>query len=151
MKFVKADWAPEMHGFDLDPSAYLAELPKMRDALPAGAWAFAADTEHYSMRGSRCVKDLELAEISVPTDKRGVLTIDFAANQWKHESGLRIRYSGVSHFAIDYDQSIDWMQVDTVLLDEILPRQDGCLHEIALTDASIIVHCQDLEAVWGGA
>ncbi|MCX4790090.1 MULTISPECIES: hypothetical protein [unclassified Streptomyces] len=43
------------------------------------------------------------------------------------------------------------MPADTVLLDEILPRQDGCLHEIALTGASIIVHCQELEAVWGDA
>ncbi|MFD4131235.1 hypothetical protein [Streptomyces goshikiensis] len=149
MKFVKADWDAEMHGFDLDPSAYLAELQNMRDELPAGAWAFASDAEHYSMRSSRCVKDLELAAISVPTDKRGVLTLEFSANQWKHESGLLIRYSGVSHFSIDYDQSIDWMQADAVLLDEILPRQDGCLHEIALTDASITVHCRDLEAIWG--
>ncbi|WP_405900515.1 hypothetical protein OG242_26430 [Streptomyces sp. NBC_00727] len=150
MKFVKAEWDAEVHGFDLDPSAYLGELPKMRDALPPGAWAHASDAEHYRMRSSRCVKDLELAEISVPTDKRGIVVIDFAANQWKHESGLRIRYSGVSHFSIDYDQSIDWMQADTVLLDEVLPREGGCLHEIALTDASITVHCQDLEAVWGG-
>ncbi|MFI5668156.1 hypothetical protein [Streptomyces sp. NPDC051704] len=149
MKYVKADWDSEMHGFNLDPSAYLIELPQMRDALPAGAWAFASYAEHYSMRSARSVKDLELAGISVPTDKRGVLTLEFSANQWKHESGLRIRYSGVSHFSIEYDQSIDWMQADTVLLDEILPRHDGCSHEIALTDASITVHCQDLEAVWG--
>lgn len=151
MRFVKAEWDSEMNGFSLDPSSYLAELPHMRDALPAGAWAFASDVEHYRMRSSRCVKDLELAGISVPADKCGVLTLEFAPNQWKHESGLRIRYSGVSHFSIDYDQSIDWMQTDTVLLDEILPREGGCLHEITLTDASIIVHCQDLEAVWGVA
>lgn len=150
MKFVKAEWDAEMHGFDLDPSDYLAELPKVRDALPPGAWAYASDAEHYSMRGSRCVKDLELAAISVPTDKRGILVIDFAANQWKHECGLRLRYSGVSHFSIDYDRLIDWMQADTVLLDEILPREGGCLHEIALTDASITFHCQDIEAMWGG-
>jgi hypothetical protein len=43
------------------------------------------------------------------------------------------------------------MLVDAVLLDEILPDEDGgCTHEIALTDASILVRCRDLEAVWGG-
>lgn len=151
MKFVTAEWDSEMSGFSLDPSPYLAELPQLRDALPTGAWAFASDAEHYRMRSSRCVKDLELAGISVPTDKSGDLVLEFAPNQWKHESGLRVRYFGVSHFSIDYDQTIDWMQADTVLLDEILPREDGCLHEIALTDSSITVHCRDLEAVWGTA
>jgi hypothetical protein len=41
------------------------------------------------------------------------------------------------------------MAVDTVMLDEITPHEDGCRHEIALTDLSIIVHCADLRAVWG--
>ncbi|MHB9861025.1 hypothetical protein [Streptomyces sp. YIM S03343] len=55
-------------------------------------------------------------------------------------------------FSIDYEHSIDWMSVDTVLLDEILPNEDGgCLHEIALTDASITVRCEDLQAVWEDA
>ncbi|MEU9398944.1 hypothetical protein [Streptomyces sp. NPDC048242] len=44
--------------------------------------------------------------------------------------------------------SINWMLVDTVLLDEIVPDRDGgCVHEIALTDASITVRCEDLHAV----
>jgi hypothetical protein len=44
------------------------------------------------------------------------------------------------------------MSVDTVLLDESLPDEDGgCLHEIALTDASITVRCADLQAVWEDA
>ncbi|MFF2132693.1 hypothetical protein ACFVW1_46635 [Streptomyces olivochromogenes] len=150
MKFVKADWDPELHGFHLDAGAYLAELPHLRDSLPAGAWTFASDPAHYSMgTGTHCVKDLELSGTHLATDKSGGLVLEFGPNQWKHDSGLRISYSGVRHFSIDYDHSIDWMQVDTVLLDEILPDEDGgCLHEIALTDASITVRCRDLEAVW---
>ncbi|TQK45049.1 hypothetical protein FBY35_6590 [Streptomyces sp. SLBN-118] len=81
MKFVKADWDPNPGGFNLDPSAYLAELPKIREALPAGAREFAFDAGHYSMRSNRCVKDLELAGIHVATDKNGVLTLEFAPNQ----------------------------------------------------------------------
>ncbi|MFJ9818154.1 hypothetical protein ACIRU3_23390 [Streptomyces sp. NPDC101151] len=42
--------------------------------------------------------------------------------------------------------------VDTVLLDEILPDEGGGrIHEIALTDVSITVRCEDLQAVWGDA
>lgn len=36
MKYVTAVW--ESDGFYLDPRAYLAELPKLRDQLPVGAW-----------------------------------------------------------------------------------------------------------------
>lgn len=154
MKYVTAVWNDDQHGFYLDPSPYLDELPKLRDELPFGARAFASDPAHYDMgRGNtRCVKDLELSGIHLATDKSGGLVLEFGPNQWKHDSGLRISYSGVRHFSIDYDHSIDWMQVDTVLLDEILPDEDGgCLHEIALTDASITVRCRDLEAVWGSS
>jgi hypothetical protein len=56
----------------------------------------------------------------------------------------------VNHFSIGYEHAIEWMLVDAVLLDEILPDEDGgCVHEIALTDASITVRCEDLQAVWG--
>ncbi|MGW1867503.1 hypothetical protein ACWCPS_18270 [Streptomyces mauvecolor] len=149
MKFVKADWDPELNGFFLDSTAYLAELPRIQEELPPGARAFASDAGHYSMGSSRCVKDLELAGIHVVTDKSGTLTLEFTGNQWKHEAGLSIRYAKVSHFSIDYEHSVDWMQADTVLLDEILPDNGGCIHEIALTDAAITVRCEDLDAVWG--
>ncbi|MFI2639496.1 hypothetical protein [Streptomyces sp. NPDC018610] len=150
MKYVTTDW--QEHGFYVDPRAYLAELPHFQDHLPPGAREFSCEPSHYALgHGSRrCVKDLELSGIHVPTDKSGGLTLEFAPNQWKHVSGLRISYSGVTHFSIDYDRAIDWMLVDTVLLDEILPDGDGgCVHEIALTDATVTVRCQDLRSVWG--
>ncbi|GGP74652.1 hypothetical protein [Streptomyces melanogenes] len=44
---------------------------------------------------------------------------------------------------------IDWMRSDAVLLDELLPADDGgCTHETALADATITVHAHDLRAVW---
>lgn len=149
MRYVTAVW--DDGGFYLDPRAYLAELPRLRAGLPPGARSFATDPGHYDVAGAtRCVKDLELAGIHPATDKTGGLVLDFAPNAFKHHSGLRISYSGVRHFSIDHQHSIDWMNVDTVLLDEILPGEDGgCLHEIALTDASITVRCEDLRAVWG--
>ncbi|GGS99622.1 hypothetical protein [Streptomyces cinerochromogenes] len=150
MRFVETRW--DGYGFFLDPSAYLAELPRLRGVLPPGAWAFVSEPGHYDIpRADRCVKDLELAGIHPATDKSGRLVLEFAPNRFKHESGLRISYTGVRHLSIDYEHSIDWMAVDTVLLDEILPDEDGgCVHEIALTDARITVRCRDLEAVWGG-
>ncbi|MFI6351623.1 hypothetical protein ACIBJF_02925 [Streptomyces sp. NPDC050743] len=157
MKFVKALW--QDHGFHVDPTAYLAELPRLRGVLPPGAWAFASDPGHYDIPGAvRCVKDLELAGIHPATDKSGRLVLEFAPNRFKHDSGLLVSYSGVRHFSVDYHRAIDWMRVDTVLLDEILPDEEagedgveagGCVHEIALTDASITVRCQDLHAEWG--
>lgn len=149
MKFVKVAWNPELQGFHTDAQAYLAELPRLRDALPPGAWNFASDPGHYSMRNTRCVKDLELSGIDVATDKSGRLTLQFSPNEWKHDTGLTINYSGLRHFSINYQDEVDWMQADTVLLDEILPDQDeGCVHEIALSDASIVVRSKDLQAVW---
>ncbi|GHJ40490.1 hypothetical protein [Streptomyces sp. TS71-3] len=150
MKFVKADWDADLQGFYVDPQSYLAELPKLRDQLPPGAWEFASDPAHYSMSSTHCVKDLELSGIHLATDKSGRLTLEFAPNEWKHDTGLTITYSGVRHFSIDYQQEIDWMPADAILLDEILPDQDGgCIHEMALTDASITVRSNDLRAVWG--
>ncbi|MFG2354803.1 hypothetical protein [Streptomyces sp. NPDC048521] len=149
MKYVTAVW--DDGGFYVDARAYLAELPRLRAHLPPGARSFATDPGHYDIAGAtRCVKDLELAGVHLATDKSGSLVLDLAPNKFKHDSGLRISYSGVTHFSIDHGHSIDWMPVDTVLLDEILPDENGgCLHEIALTDASITVRCEDLRAVWG--
>ncbi|MFB0616112.1 hypothetical protein [Streptomyces sp. AGS-58] len=151
MKYVTAVW--DDGGFYVDPTAYLAELPRLGASLPPGARSFANDPGHYDIAGAaRCVKDLELAGVHLATDKSGGLVLDFAPNKFKHDSGLRINYSGVKHFSIDYQHSIDWMSADTVLLDEILPDEDdGCLHEIELTDATITVRCADLHAEWGHA
>ncbi|MFE9121979.1 hypothetical protein [Streptomyces sp. NPDC007172] len=152
MKYVSVIW--DDGGFLVDPRPYLTELPAFRDQLPVHAKEFATDPAHYALGAgnTRCVKDLELSGIQVATDKSGGLILEFTPNQWKHDAGLRISYSGVRSFSIDYHHAIDWMPVDSLLLDEILPDGDGgCTHEIALTDASIVVRCEDLRATWGDA
>ncbi|MGW6269269.1 hypothetical protein [Streptomyces sp. NPDC055060] len=152
MKYVKVDWDPEHHGFRVDARDYLAVLPELRDSLPEGARAFASDVGHYDFTGERCVKDLELADISLPTSTMGgsgTAEIAFRPNQWKHATGLRIVYTGVTHFSVDYESSIDWMEAITVLLDETRPAEEGIVHEIELTDATITVRCEDLTATWG--
>ncbi|MEU6768937.1 hypothetical protein ABZ916_41290 [Streptomyces sp. NPDC046853] len=162
MKYVQVDWDEEWHGFRVDPREYLAALPTLRGALPAGAWAFASDAQHYAFANVRCVKDLELTDISLPTRTArgtGRASLTFAPNKWKHDEGLRIEYEGVTRFSIDYARSIDWAQTITLLLDEVLPCEargggeceagcGGVTHEIELTDATITVHCTDLTATW---
>jgi hypothetical protein len=157
VKFAKAVWDPEHHGFFVDPHPYLAELPAFLGRLPAGAREFASDPGHYDMRSAHCVKDLELSGVRVATDKSGGLVLEFSPNRFKHDGGLAVTYVGVRHFSIDYLHEIDWMDADTVLLDEILPTGDddgsgdgegGCVHEIVLTDATVTVRCADLRAVW---
>ncbi|MGW6062803.1 hypothetical protein [Streptomyces sp. NPDC055189] len=156
MKYVQADWDEEAHGFRVDPRQYLAVLPALRGALPAGAWAYASAPEHYTFSSPRCVKDLELVNITLPVQTThgtdGSATLTFAPNQWKHDEALRIECTGVTHFAIDYERSIDWTQTITLLLDEVLPSEavaGGATHELELTDAKITVHCTDLTATWG--
>ncbi|MEW2392614.1 hypothetical protein AB0933_30050 [Streptomyces venezuelae] len=112
MKYVKVDWDPELHGFRIDARSYLAALPEFEGGLPEGARAFAGEAEHYDYSSVRCVKDLELADVSLPTatkDGPGTASVSFRPNQWKHDAGLRIEYIGVTHFSIDYEASIDWM------------------------------------------
>ncbi|MGE6737389.1 hypothetical protein, partial [Streptomyces sp. NPDC059900] len=127
----------------------------LREALPDGAWAFASDPEHYAFASVRCVKDLELTDICLPTKTArgttGRASLTFAPNRWKHDEGLRIEYEGVTRFSIDYARSIDWTQAITLLLDEVLPCDAECgevTHEMELTDATITVHCADLTATW---
>jgi hypothetical protein len=96
MKYVEAVW--DDGGFFVDASAYLAESPRLRAGLPPGARSFATDPGHYDIPGAtRCVKDLEPAGVHLATDKSGGLVLDFAANGFKHDSGLRISYTGVTH------------------------------------------------------
>lgn len=150
MEFAIVEWTAEGTGFSVDPRPYVAELPSLREHMPAGAWDFASDEDHYEFGGVRCIKDLELAGISVSTDKNDTLTIDFAPNKWKHDSGLHIEYHGVSHFSINRGQP-SGLPVDTVLLDEILPAVAGCRHEIVCIERTILVECADLVATWGDA
>ncbi|WP_116025833.1 hypothetical protein [Thermomonospora umbrina] len=39
-----------------DPEPYLAVLPSLHDALPAGARAFATDPDHFDFSALNCVK-----------------------------------------------------------------------------------------------
>lgn len=149
MRYVKAEWSAEFSGFRLAADAYLAKLPELREQLPPGAWEFASDPDHYRFSGRRCVKDLGLLAVTVPGAAGRNAAITFSPNEWKHDEGLTIEYSGALRVEVERRREIDWMETDTVVLDEILPHEGGLRHEIELADSTIVVHAADLRAAWG--
>ncbi|MEU6894714.1 hypothetical protein ABZ934_23450 [Streptomyces sp. NPDC046557] len=133
----------------LDPSRYLKNLPSIAADLPPGARAFATDTDHYTFPGRRCVKDLTLDPIrGSGSDGGDELEILFRHNCWKHDDDLVIRYTGVSGYVIDSSGGSQGTDPWTVILDEILPDQNGCSHEIACWEGTLTVVCSDLRATW---
>lgn len=148
MRFVRVEWDTEYRGFFIDPGAYRQELPGLLGSLPPGAANYAAEPGHFDFGSRRCVKDLRLAEVSAPVDKSGVLSLRFTPSPWKHDEGLLLRYAEVTRFTLDFERAADWMAVEAVLMDEVLPREGGCSHEIQLTDSRILVECADLTSTW---
>ncbi|MER8183394.1 hypothetical protein [Kitasatospora sp. NPDC094015] len=149
MKYVKVEWDDEDRGFVLGAGDYLAVLAQGLE-LPAGASAFARQPGHYDFTGRRCVKDLALERISWSPTGAGILQISFLPHPAKHDEGLTLSYRGVSEFSVGRSEADPAArEPDTVLLDELLPAEEGCAHEIELTNSCITVVAADLEAVWG--
>jgi hypothetical protein len=149
VKFIKAEWNHEWRGFWVDPNGYLAELPKLANDLPEGARTFASDPDHYNFASPRCIKDLKLIGTSLATDGDTDFEIRFGPNEWKHESGLIIRYARVSELHLVVNESGGNVEsLGTVLLDEILPANGTCRHEIVFTGGLISISCTDLNADW---
>ena len=145
MRYVKAELTSE--GTFSDPTAYLEQLPTLAASLPDGARAFAADPEHYNYGGLRCVKDLKPQSLKTGDDDgESWLELSFLHNCWKHDDDLTIRYDGVSH--LTQNPSGDVAQLEDVMLDEILPDEHGCRHEIACISGSLVIICEDLSATW---
>jgi hypothetical protein len=133
-----------------DPRPYLAQLPALAAALPAGARAFATDPEHYNYYGQRCVKDLKPQRLTSGQDNSADwLELHLGHNCWKHEEDLTIRYLGVVGMTLDpAGRGPDITHLQDVILDEVLPNEHGCTHELACLSGSPTITCQDLIATW---
>ncbi|WP_409495883.1 hypothetical protein [Amycolatopsis sp. cmx-11-12] len=139
MEYVKI--VPEPTGFFLDPAAYLERLPDLAAELPPGAARFATDPDHYSFFGDRCIKDLHLVAVDFARENRELAVT--ARFSW-HEGTpvvLTITYRRVEDLRLESGEG-------PVQLDETLPHERGCRHEIQLIGGSIVVVCADFEAVW---
>lgn len=151
MRYVRVEPLLNQYGYHLDPDPYLDVLQDMSSGLPAGAMAFVADPEHYNFHSPRCVKDLTLSKAALDDEEGKVsLEMDLAPNEWKHASGLRIKYSHVQSFRVDAAEADGMLpRLGSVQLDEALPHSPGVAHEIAFTCGSITVIAVDLLAMWG--
>ncbi|WP_433521987.1 hypothetical protein ACQPZ2_32885 [Nocardia pseudovaccinii] len=145
MKFIEI--RRNSDGLFLNPEKYLEQLSSLGAALPSGAWDFASDPGHYDFRGARCVKDLNLKDVSHTGENE--VTISFGPNQFKHDEGLFIVYVDVSRIDFRIDgQGYFYDGFSPVVLDEVLPTESGCSHEIALINGSMLIECADLRARW---
>ncbi|WP_439379327.1 hypothetical protein [Amycolatopsis lexingtonensis] len=139
----------------LDPQPYLRELPGL--VLPVGARAFAADPEHYDFYSAKCVKDLRMGQLAVREAGYAKLAVELTLlpNEFKHFSGLVIRYDDVTNIDLDASRSGPsgrvWPaspRLGDLQLDEVLPSAGGCSHEIKFTGGTIVIECADLTAEW---
>jgi hypothetical protein len=132
----------------LDPTRYLEHLPSIAGDLPPAARAYATDPDHYDFRSKRCVKDLELQHVRGVGADGDEVELQFRHNCWKHDGDLVIHYTGVSSFTARTPEADHWTHLGTVILDEILPRENGCSHEFAFWNGTLAVICRDLMATW---
>ncbi|MEV4704083.1 hypothetical protein [Actinoplanes sp. NPDC049316] len=160
MKLVKVSstdgpWASQL----LDPQPYLNKLPELEAHLPEGARSFATDVDHYDFASARCVKDLRFAGMSIGEAGHGRLAVEirFAPNRFKHAAGLVLTYDDVVGLDVgagprgEKRMWPDTPRLGDVQLDEIMPHERGCTHEVKLTGGSIVVTAGDLHAEWGTA
>ncbi|MCW8377232.1 hypothetical protein [Streptomyces justiciae] len=146
MKYVDLDGRDGDVTGIIDPRPYLARLPELAESLPPGARAFATDPGHYDFSGKRCVKDLKPLQVRRTGD--GEIEIRFGHNCWKHDEDLLVRYMGVSRFQVDVLDVCDVAALGDVILDEVLPYEGGCTHEVACRPGTLVVACRDLVAEW---
>ncbi len=148
MKYMDIESTDE--GMALDPGAYLCRLASFADSLPRGARRFATAPDHYDFVGPRCVKDLRPAQLtSGETAGSRWLELHLRHNCWKHEEDLTIHYSDVQHFSVEpAEHGRDVAALGSVVLDEVLPDDCGCRHEIVCLSGTLTVTSGDLSATW---
>ncbi|MFF4650404.1 hypothetical protein [Streptomyces sp. NPDC001380] len=66
------------------------------------------------------------------------------------EQGLTLRYTKVTQVDVVADDGEPFVLSDynSLRLDEILPHETGCSHELRFTTATIRIVCADLTAHW---
>ena len=151
MRHVIIEWRDDEYApsYWLDPQPYLDLLPALAEELPPGARAFALDPAHYAFGDSRCVKNLKLVNLAFG-DGPGLVAV-LSPNPWMHTEALVIEYSGVSALSVEVEDQSDEEYpagLDRLLLDEILPAEAGCTHEIRFSGGFLNITCADLTADW---
>ncbi|MEV0899533.1 hypothetical protein [Actinoplanes sp. NPDC049802] len=137
-------------GNALDATGYLDAISTFAERLPPGARVYATDPQHYDFFGRRCVKDLKPVALTLGDgDGKAWAELRLQHNCWKHEENLTIRYSHVHSVTMDPDTAdADVDSLLDVMLDEVLPHEQGCSHEVAFLAGSLTIVADDLVATW---
>lgn len=148
MRYVEVHWDDELPGFQCLADPYLEVLPSLE--LPPGALGFVTDPAHYDLDSGRGIKNLEPEQILLASDDPQATVFRYRGNDWTHEASLEIAYLSVVdvRFETTTVTNAGPPGLGAVLLDEILPHDVGCTHELALTKGRILVTCADLVATW---
>ena len=141
MQYVEVSPTPE--GYWYDPRPYLEALTDLAERLPPGARAWATDPLHYDFSSSRCIKDLWLSAAFVQPE----LVVRLDPSQSKHEHGLEVRYVNVASFDLAAQQATGSPR-PSVQLDEVVPHELGCRHEIDFHGGRLTVVAADLNVEW---
>lgn len=150
MRYVKAGFDPDSRSFVHDPRPYLELLPGLLTELPPGAAEFAGQPGRYDRRDRRTVTNLLLGAMRLEDDVRLAVEARFEPHFATHDGGLTIRYEDVRSFTVDVDDENSPFdkRLGHLLLDEVLPHEHGCSHEIAFELGSVTIVCGDLRALW---
>ncbi|WP_205474844.1 hypothetical protein [Nocardioides sp. SYSU D00038] len=141
MQYVEVRSDPD--GYWYDASRYVEALLGIAEQLPSGARTWASDPQHYDLSSPRCVKDLSLVGLDVQPE----FVLRLGPNEWKHQQGLEVRYIGVVSFDFEIRQPVN-SPPPSVQLDEVLPHELGCQHDVAFHGGRLSVVAKDLTAIW---
>lgn len=154
MQFVAEEFSETGSGVwrFLNPAAYIAELERLAPLLPDGARRFATDSDHYDFYSEKCVKDLKLESVTYFDDGDEVrVELGLRFNDLGRAPELSVVYRDVAEFRIDVaagQSNRGRRRLGVLMLDEILPCEQGASHELVFRAGSVWVVCADLEAEW---
>jgi hypothetical protein len=83
------------------------------------------------------------------SDGVGWAELRLGHNCWKHDEDLTIRYAGVRTVTTNpTDAAAHPTELVSVVIDELLPHEHGCSHQVAFLTGSATITCADLSATW---
>lgn len=160
-----AQWDPA--SWEWDPRPYQVWLADHADELPDGAREYITHPAHYDYGAFRttdgelppgtglCTKDLLLRRVDLDAAGSLPLRLGFLFPGFELADvgayDLVLDYLDVTRFEIsrhadgrDHQPS----RLSHVIIDEIVPRDAGIVHEIGFASGQLIVECRDLTATW---
>ena len=162
-----AIWESNEDRHVFDPGPYVGWLKHHADELPPGARAFATSATHYDYYAYRtrdedvppgsalCTKDLLLRSVDLLPEEELSVELCFLFPGFELEEvgtfDLVLHYLGVARFEIVETQGHPRRVpsgLSHLMIDEVVPANDGILHEIAVEFGTVIGEAMDLVAVW---